>query len=89
MPAGDSVGLLQGGNEVTGQVTLDLCNGTYASEALRTARRQVDLTDQPGKLWLSTEAVLYGRAADTAQAFTRAARPAPRTARRAISAPGR
>jgi len=70
VPAGYSVSLLQGGNEVTGQVTLDLCNGTYASEALRTARRQVDLTDQAGKLWLSTEAVLYGRAADTAQAFT-------------------
>ena len=70
VPAGYSVTLLPGGNMVAGQVTLDLCNGTYASEALRTARRQVDLTDQTSKLWLSTEAVLYGSSSDTAQAFT-------------------
>jgi len=69
-PSGYAVGLIQGGNEVTGQVTLDLCNGTFASEALRTARRQVDLADQTGRLALSTEAVLYGNGADTAQAFT-------------------
>jgi hypothetical protein len=63
------VSLQQGGNLVTGQVTLDLCNGTYPSESLRTARRQVDLTDQPGRLWLSTEPVLYANAAATNQAF--------------------
>ena len=69
-PAGYTVGLIQGGNLVTGQVTLDLCNGTFASEALRTARRQVDLVDRTGQLALSTEAVLYGNSAATAQAFT-------------------
>jgi hypothetical protein len=69
-PRGYSVSLLQGGNQVAGQVTLDLCNGTYASESLRTARRQVDLTDPAGNLVLSTEAVLYASPAATSQAFS-------------------
>ena len=70
VPGGFTVTLINGGNLVAGQVTLDLCNGTFASEALRTARRQVDLSDSASTTWLSTEAVLYGSAADTAQAFT-------------------
>jgi len=69
-PPGYTVGLLDSGNLVAGQVTLDLCNGTYASEALRTARRQVDLDDQAGNTVLSTEAVLYTSPAATAQAFS-------------------
>ena len=50
--------------------TLDLCSGTYASESLRTARRQVDLDDRTGQTALSTEAVLYTSPSATAQAFT-------------------
>ena len=50
--------------------TLDLCNGTFASEAQRTARRQVALLDSATALRMSTEAVLYGRAAGGAQAFS-------------------
>ena len=33
--------LLDGGNQVAGQTTLDLCNGRYPSEALHSARLQV------------------------------------------------
>ena len=43
-----------------GVATLDLCNGTYASEKNRTARRQVAMGNAvQGQLDLSTEAVLY------------------------------
>jgi len=69
-PAGDIVTLLQGGNLVSDQVTLDLCNGTYPSESLRTARRQLDLDDRTGRTLLSTEAVLYTSPSATAQAFS-------------------
>jgi hypothetical protein len=51
--------------------TLDLCNGTFASDALRTARRQVYVgpTASPSSTSFSTEAVLYGAPADGAQAM--------------------
>ncbi|HVM66133.1 MAG TPA: hypothetical protein VMU14_14800, partial [Acidimicrobiales bacterium] len=61
---------LPSGNLVAGQVTLDLCNGTFASESLRTARRQVDLTDPATNLVMSTEAVLYASPTATSQAFS-------------------
>ena len=61
---------LPGGNEVSGQTTLDVCNGTYPSEALRSARLQVAAADPSASdVALSTEAVLYKNAKDTAQAF--------------------
>ncbi len=60
--------LQNGGNTLT-QATLDLCNGSYPSEASRTARLQVVLNDASGNAPLSTEAVLYRNAAATAQAF--------------------
>jgi hypothetical protein len=52
-----------------GQPTLDLCNGTFASESLRTARLQVAAIDAQGAESVSTEAVLYGNSAATTQAF--------------------
>lgn len=62
------------GAAVTGAATLDLCNGTFPSESLRTARLQVAAYDQQGDAnsstaQLSTEAVTYRSAAATAQAF--------------------
>jgi hypothetical protein len=65
-----SVGLIPQGNEVTGQTTLDLCNGTYPSEALRSARLQVVAVDSQDNTVISTEAVEYQSAAATAQAFS-------------------
>ncbi len=63
------VALIPNGDSVAG-ATLDLCNAVFPSERLRTARRQVAAVDRLGALALSTEAVLYRRPADAAQAFT-------------------
>lgn len=63
------VELLTGGNQVSGETTLDLCNGTYPSESLRTARLQVVEYDSSAASVLSTEAVLYGLPANAAQAM--------------------
>ena len=64
-----SVHLLPGGDQVTGQATLDLCSGTFPSESLRVARLQDVAEAASGTAVLSTEAVLYRNAAATAQAF--------------------
>ena len=68
VPLGDRVIALDRGADLT-VATLDLCNGTYPSEKLRVARRQVVLVDELGLSQLSTEAVLYGKPADGVQAF--------------------
>jgi hypothetical protein len=67
-PAGDKVTLLSRGADLT-VATLDLCNGRFASEAQRIARRQVALTDAQGNLLLSTEAILYRAPSGGAQAI--------------------
>lgn len=64
-----SVVLIPSGNLLT-QPTLDLCNGTFPSERLRTARLQVADVDATGSTTsLSTEAVLYHDAAGSELAF--------------------
>jgi hypothetical protein len=65
-----TVAAITGGDQTVGEATLDLCNGTFASETQRSARRQVSAVDDTGSEVLSTEAVLYKSSADTAQAFT-------------------
>jgi hypothetical protein len=65
-----TVAAIPGGTRVTGAATLDLCNGTFPSERLRTARLQVATVDAHGNGTLSTEAVLYSTPAGTAQAFS-------------------
>jgi hypothetical protein len=60
---------LPGGDAVIGQATLDLCNGAFPSEQLRTARLQVAAVDAQGNTPISTEAVLYSNPAAAAQAF--------------------
>ena len=67
--ATQSVVLIPGGNLVAGQVTLDLCNGSFPSESTRTARLQVIEGDAQGNGALSTEAVLYQSSKATAKAF--------------------
>ena len=61
---------IPGGRDVSGETTLDLCNGTFPSEAKRTARRQVEVVDVTLAAPFSTEAVLYGHPADASQAFS-------------------
>jgi hypothetical protein len=71
VPPGFSVRVLVRGDQVRGQTTstLDLCNGKFPSEALRTARLQDALLDGQGMEQLSTEAVLYKNSAATEQAL--------------------
>jgi hypothetical protein len=64
-----AVTLIQNGDGLDAP-TLDLCNGTYPSEMLRTARIQVAQVDTAGGFVLSTEAVLYRNPAATRQAFS-------------------
>jgi len=66
---GREVVLISNGNQLT-QPTLDLCNGTFASERLRVARLQVAEVDPSGNAFLSTEAVVYRNTADSELAFT-------------------
>jgi hypothetical protein len=56
------------GNTVVGQVTLDICAGTFASESLRTARHQVLYGAKDKKSSVSTETVAY-RPGGAAQAM--------------------
>ena len=60
--------LIPSGNQLN-EPTLDLCNGTYPSERLRTARLQVADVDSSVNPSLSTEAVLYRNTAASVQAF--------------------
>jgi hypothetical protein len=69
LPAGQFVAVLPQGTDISGQPTLDLCNGTFASETRRTARFQVAAATADGSVALSTEAVFYDTPAATAQAF--------------------
>jgi Protein of unknown function (DUF2510) len=61
--------LIPDGNS-TSEPTLDLCNGKFASEPLRTARLQVAAVDANGNTTLSTEAVLYRNPAASEEAFS-------------------
>ncbi len=63
------VSLIPNGDKIGGTTTLDLCNGTFPSESLRTARLQVAEVDAGNNLVLSTEGVLYHDAQNTSQAF--------------------
>jgi hypothetical protein len=70
LQAGVTVAPITGGDQVEGQVTLDLCAATFPSESLRRSRLQVSAVDQSGTgLGLGTEAVLYKDEAATEQAF--------------------
>ena len=60
----------EGGTEVFGQVSLDLCYGDYPSEDRRSGRNQVAIGDQDGNTWVSSEAVLYPTPEDAEQAMT-------------------
>lgn len=57
-----------GGNRVQGQVTLDLCEGSFPSEALRTGRLQVAFLDGGRRIVVSNEVVSY-RAGGARQAY--------------------
>lgn len=60
---------IDGGLQVSGEVTLDLCNASYPSESLRRDRVQVAGYDLSGSATLSTEAVRYADSGAVAQAW--------------------
>jgi hypothetical protein len=64
-----TVALLPGGAGL-GRPTMDLCNGTFPSEARRTARLQNVAIDGTGEPTLSTEAVLYAGSGGATQALS-------------------
>jgi hypothetical protein len=70
LPSSLSLDLLPAGNQVSGEPTLDLCNGNFPSESLRQSRLQVAAVDAQGNAPISTEAVAYTDAAATSQAFS-------------------
>jgi hypothetical protein len=59
----------EGGNEVFGRTSLDLCYGDFPSEELRSGRNQVGISDEAGQAWVSSEAVLYPTPEDAEQAM--------------------
>ena len=69
VPADDVVVLVNNGTDTVNTATLDLCNGRYPSETLRTARLQVVVDGPETTTGMSTEAVLYRSPTGSAQAF--------------------
>jgi len=60
LPKGSRVALIDGGDEVEGQVTLDECDFPFASESMRVARRQVGVSyPDDGASSYSNEVVAY------------------------------
>jgi len=59
----------EGGNEVFGRTSLDLCFGEFPSEELRSGRNQVGIGDEAGGAWVSSEAILYPTPEDAQQAM--------------------
>lgn len=48
-----------GGTEVVGRTSLDLCFAEFPSEERRVGRNQVGIGDTAGEAWVSSEAILY------------------------------
>ena len=69
LPSSQQLSLIPDGDTVN-DPTLDLCNGTYASEKRRVARLQLSAQTQDGAAVISSEAVLYDNPTGTTQAFT-------------------
>jgi len=68
---GSRVRLFIGGDEVTGQVTLDNCGGLFTTEQHRVARHQTAIVPPKGRpMIMSNEVVAYDSAAHAAKALT-------------------
>jgi len=83
---GVTVGMITNGDQLT-RPTLDLCNGTYSSEATRTARLQVAALAPTGDAPLSTEAVLYRSAPAGAKAMAEVREVAAKCPNKAVVSP--
>ena len=90
MGAGYKSSVIPDGRRVAGQVTLDLCYSSYASEGLRMARLQEAYVKAAGQPAVSNEVVVYragGAAAALSelQATVKHCPATPRTARALVS----
>lgn len=65
-----------GGDQVVGQTSLDLCDADFPSEALRVGRNQVGIGRVTAPEWVSSEAILYPGPAQAEQAMSELARAA-------------
>lgn len=59
----------EGGTEVAGEVSLDLCFGQFPSEELRIGRLQVGIGSLSDRSWVSSEAILYSTPQEADQAM--------------------
>lgn len=75
-PSG-AVALIRDGDGLQA-ATLDLCGGTFPSDARRTARRQLAAADSAGDIVMSSEAVLYDSASALEGGFAELTRAAPK-----------
>lgn len=66
----------EGGTEVAGRTSLDLCFADFPSEQRRVGRNQVGIGDTASEAWVSSEAILYRtpQEAESAMAELAAAR---------------
>jgi hypothetical protein len=71
---GSSIQPYEGGTEVFGRTSLDLCFGDFPSEDLRSGRNQVWISDATGTAKVSSEAILYPAPEDAVQAMEELAR---------------
>jgi hypothetical protein len=70
LAAGDTVETVTDGDVVTDNVSLDLCNAAFPSEARRRARHQVEaVAGAPSTRGLAVEAILYDSPDGSSQAF--------------------
>jgi hypothetical protein len=69
LPEGLRFELLPGGDEITGQVTLDMCGVVFPSEGLRLARYQRAARKPDGESVINNENVIYRTAGDATQAL--------------------
>lgn len=67
--AGAEFALVDHGDEVVGQTSLDLCYANYPSEDQRVARHQVQAFNAVAGAWVSSEAVAYTDPAAAEQAM--------------------
>jgi hypothetical protein len=81
-----SVVLIPNGASIS-KPTLDLCNGTFPSEKLRTARLQVITVDAAGNTGMSSEGVLYKNPAAGAQAMRELASVSANCPHKAVESP--
>ena len=68
-PRGVQLELIEGGDDVEGQVTLNMCGYQFSTEAARAERYQTEASDAQGARVVANEGVLYKSAQDARTAL--------------------